>query len=70
MLLSYLADEENAEWTQQRLVPFLQTPAVVCRQERAELQIVAHSMGDSSRTRWSGHCRNKAVVVAERPIWA
>lgn len=44
-LLSYLADEENAEWTQQRLAPFLQALARVCRQERAELNLVAHSMG-------------------------
>ncbi len=44
-VLSYLADEENAEWTQQRLVPFLQTLARVCQQEHAELHLVAHSMG-------------------------
>ena len=44
-LLSYLADEENAEWTQQRLEPFLQALARVCRQEGAELNLVAHSMG-------------------------
>lgn len=43
--LSYLADEENAEWTQQRLVPFLQALSRVCQQERAELHLVAHSMG-------------------------
>jgi esterase/lipase superfamily enzyme len=44
-LLSYLADEESAEWTQQRLVPFLQTLSRVCQQEHAELHLVAHSMG-------------------------
>jgi esterase/lipase superfamily enzyme len=44
-LLSYLADEENAEWSQQRFVPFLQSLARVCQQERAELHLVAHSMG-------------------------
>ncbi len=44
-LLSYLADEENAEWTQQRLAPFLEALAMVCRQEHAELHLVAHSMG-------------------------
>ncbi len=44
-LLSYLADEENCEWTQQRLAPFLQSLARVCRQEGAELHLVAHSMG-------------------------
>ena len=44
-LLSYLADEENAEWTQQRLAPFLQSLSRVCREERADLCLVAHSMG-------------------------
>lgn len=44
-VLSYLADEENAEWTQQRSVPFLKTLARVCQQEHAELHLVAHSMG-------------------------
>lgn len=44
-LLSYLADEENAEWTQQRLAPFLLALAQVCRQEGAELHLIAHSMG-------------------------
>jgi esterase/lipase superfamily enzyme len=44
-LIGYLADEENAEWTQQRMVPFLEALAAVTREEGAELQIVAHSMG-------------------------
>jgi esterase/lipase superfamily enzyme len=44
-LLGYLADEENAEWTQQRLAPFIQALARVCRQEGAELHLMAHSMG-------------------------
>lgn len=44
-LLSYFADEENAEWTQQRLAPFLRSLARVCRQENAELQLIAHSLG-------------------------
>ncbi len=44
-VLSYLADEESVEWTQQRLVPFLRELARVCREERAGLNLVAHSMG-------------------------
>lgn len=44
-VFSYVADEENAEWTQQRLVPFLGAVSRVCRSERANLVIVAHSMG-------------------------
>ena len=35
--LSYLADEENAEWTQQRFVPFLRALAAVAQQEGADL---------------------------------
>lgn len=44
-LLSYLADEENAEWTQQRLAPFVQALGRICREEGAELTLIAHSMG-------------------------
>jgi esterase/lipase superfamily enzyme len=44
-LWSYLADEENVEWTQQRLAPFLRSLSRVCREERAELHLVAHSLG-------------------------
>lgn len=44
-LLSYLADEENAEWTQQRLAPFLHSLSRICRKEGARLHLVAHSMG-------------------------
>ena len=44
-LFSYLADEENAEWTQQRLAPFVRTLARVCREQGAELTLIAHSMG-------------------------
>ncbi len=44
-VLSYFADEENAEWTEQRLTPFLQALARMCRQENAELQVIAHSLG-------------------------
>jgi esterase/lipase superfamily enzyme len=44
-ILSYLADEENAEWTQQRLTPFLEALATICQEEGANLQIIAHSMG-------------------------
>ena len=50
-LLSYLADEENAEWTQQRLAPFLQALSRACRQERAELNVIAHSMGTRALVR-------------------
>lgn len=50
-LLSYLADEENAEWTQQRLAPFLEALARACRQERAELHLAAHSMGSRALVR-------------------
>jgi esterase/lipase superfamily enzyme len=44
-LLGYFADEENVEWTQQRLEPFLRALARVCREEHADLEIIAHSMG-------------------------
>lgn len=44
-VLGYLADEENAEWTQQRMVPFLEALSSVAREQGAELQILAHSMG-------------------------
>jgi esterase/lipase superfamily enzyme len=44
-LLSYFADEENAEWTQERLTPFLRSLARLCRQEDTELQLIAHSLG-------------------------
>ncbi|MGV3532749.1 MAG: alpha/beta hydrolase [Chthoniobacteraceae bacterium] len=44
-VFGYLADEESAEWTQQRLAPFLGALARVCREEGAELQVIAHSMG-------------------------
>ncbi len=44
-LLSYLADEENAEWTQQRLAPFIRALGRACLQEGAQLNLVAHSMG-------------------------
>ncbi len=50
-LLSYLADEENTEWTQQRLTPFLRALAEVCRQERADLHLIAHSMGSRAIVR-------------------
>lgn len=43
--LSYLADEENAEWTQQRFVVFLKALAAITQQEGADLHIIAHSMG-------------------------
>jgi esterase/lipase superfamily enzyme len=44
-IFSYVADEENAEWTQQRLVPFLRAVSRICRSENADLCIIAHSMG-------------------------
>jgi esterase/lipase superfamily enzyme len=44
-VFSYVAAEENAEWTEQRLTPFLAAVAAVCRAENAELLVVAHSMG-------------------------
>lgn len=50
-VLGYLADEESAEWTQQRLVPFLRAVAAMCRQEHAELQLIAHSMGSRALVR-------------------
>jgi esterase/lipase superfamily enzyme len=43
--LSYLADEENVEWTQQRMVPFLRALSSVARAEGADLHVIAHSMG-------------------------
>jgi esterase/lipase superfamily enzyme len=50
-VLSYMGDEENAEWTEQRLTPFLSALAQVCRQENAELYLVAHSMGSRALVR-------------------
>ena len=50
-VLSYLADEENAEWTQQRLAPFLLALSRACQQERAELHLIAHSMGTRALVR-------------------
>jgi esterase/lipase superfamily enzyme len=44
-VFSYVAAEENAEWTEQRLRPFLGAVAAECRQQNAELLIIAHSMG-------------------------
>lgn len=43
--LGYLADEEMAEWTQQRMVPFLRALSSAVHAEGAELQVIAHSMG-------------------------
>ena len=64
-LLSYLADEENAEWTQQRLAPFLQALARVCRQERAELHLVAHSMGARALVRALADLSNDGGVAGK-----
>lgn len=50
-VFGYLADEESAEWTQQRLTPFLGALARVCREEDAELQVIAHSMGSRALVR-------------------
>ncbi|HJT82807.1 MAG TPA: alpha/beta hydrolase [Chthoniobacterales bacterium] len=44
-VLGYLSDEENAEWTQQRLAPFVQALSRMCQRERADLTLMAHSMG-------------------------
>ncbi len=65
-VLSYLADEENAEWTQQRLVPFLRTLARVCREEHAELHLVAHSMGSRVLTRSLAELANCGALAADR----
>ena len=67
-VLSYLADEENAEWTQQRLVPFLRAVADVCRQERAELHIVAHSMGSRALIRSLADIANAGGPGMSQPI--
>ncbi len=50
-LFGYLADEENAEWTQQRLAPFLRALTRVCQAEGARLHLVAHSMGSRALIR-------------------
>jgi hypothetical protein len=57
-LIGYLADEENAEWTQQRLVPFIEALSEVAREEGAQLQIMAHSMG----------CRAVVRALAQIPL--
>ncbi|HEV7401490.1 MAG TPA: alpha/beta fold hydrolase [Chthoniobacteraceae bacterium] len=75
-ILSYLADEENAEWTQQRLVPFLQALSGVCQQEHAELHLVAHSMGSRVLVRSladlanSGHSHPIGHVILLAPDMA
>ena len=50
-LLGYLADEEDAEWTQQRLAPFLRAVGTVCHQENAEFIVMAHSLGTRAAVR-------------------
>ncbi len=65
-LLSYLADEENAEWTQQRLVPFLRMLSSVCREEHAELHLVGHSMGCRALTRSLAELANSGA--ASQPV--
>lgn len=59
-VFGYLADEESAEWTQQRLAPFLGALARVCREERVELQVIAHSMGSRALVRSLADLANSA----------
>lgn len=65
-ILSYLGDEESAEWTQQRLAPLLQSLARVCQEEHAELCLVAHSMGARALIRSLADLAN-ACPSAQRP---
>ncbi|MDQ6913274.1 MAG: alpha/beta hydrolase [Verrucomicrobiota bacterium] len=63
-LLSYLADEENAEWTQQRLAPFVRAISRVCRQQGAELTLIAHSMGARALVRSLAYLANASEPAA------
>ncbi len=76
-LFGYIADEESAEWTQQRLEPFLRSLSRICHEENADLDIIAHSMGarvlirsladianSCEHERGSGHLVNQVVLLA------